>query len=169
MESNLLFHTTIFSVLDMPHALAVLLLKPKPLKLHNWYIFNVKKHTERHWSSTTKEINSMMLYHLNLFFSSSSWRPGSWYPIFSTAPTVLNKRLLFISSSSDRCNNWLRTSTWEWIRLSFRCGLELQHPPESNRAFRCSYCFALKLSAGQNLVDLCIFPKPKGTSLKLAS
>ncbi|CAI0549131.1 unnamed protein product [Linum tenue] len=32
---------------------------------------------------------------------------GAWKPIFSTAPTVLNSRLLLTSSTNDWCSNWL--------------------------------------------------------------
>lgn len=42
---------------------------------------------------------------------------GSWKPMFSTAPTVLNKRRLFISSTRVRCSNWLRTSTSDPTRV----------------------------------------------------
>lgn len=52
----------------------------------------------------------------------SSW----WKPMFSTAPTVLNNRSLFTSSTNVRCNNWLRMSTIDPLFTILAFFLELK-------------------------------------------
>lgn len=108
---------------------------------------------------------------INVFRGSSQ---GAWNPTLSTSPTVLNNRRLFTSSTSDRCNNWLRTSTIDRFLVKQRLSTALW----PFRPRTCGHCSELHwwqhldlaecttlFSSGQNLDDLWPFVKESDSCL----
>lgn len=90
---------------------------------------------------------------------------GAWNPMLSTAPTVLNNRLLFTSSTNERCSNWLCTSTSDLFLVNLQPSLPLEATPWDNPAIAHWLCLyrsppkkslLFRFSTGQNLEELWI-------------
>lgn len=75
---------------------------------------------------------------------------GGRNPIFSTAPTVQNNRLLFTSSMIDRWSNWLRLSTRDMFLVNTRLSIAYL----TLLQFSAMELAVLEFSPLQNLVEL---------------